>query len=161
MKRFAIPILAAVILAAAGFWWFSPSQVLKRKTGSLLEVLTFERGSGHVGRQAGAYTLNTLLAAQVTLDTPAIHEAGGTFERTELESAYSWLVNQAKQSRFKLLDFQFIEINNDKATLKLSLDAVVELPSYRPVDGRYDAMLDWEKSEDGWRLHRAMWTEKP
>jgi hypothetical protein len=160
MKRLAIPILVVVILAAAGFWWFSPTQALKRKTHSLLETLTFDSGSGHVSRQAGAYALNTLLAPQVTLDTPTIKEANGTFERAELESAYSWLANQAKQTRFELLDFQSIDLKGQKATLKLSLEAVVELPNYRPADGTYDVTFDWEKSEDGWRLHRAVWTQR-
>jgi ketosteroid isomerase-like protein len=38
---------------------------------------------------------------------------------------------------------------------------LVELPTYRPADGEYDATFDWEKGEDGWRLARASWREAP
>lgn len=161
MKRPAILLLVAAILIALGVWWFSPGQVLKRKSLSLLSTLTMESGVGAVSRQAGAYSLNALLAKEVELDTPTIKEANGTFERSELESAYSWLSNQAKQTRFELKDLRSVKVNGKEAVVELSLEGLVELPTYRPADGTYNVIFNWRQEEDGWRLYRATWTEAP
>lgn len=161
MKRPAILLLVAAILIALGVWWFSPGQVLKRKTLSLLSTLTMESGVGAVSRQAGAYSLNAILAEEVELDTPTIGEANGTFERNELESAYSWLSNQAKQTRFELRDFRSVKVDGKEAVVELSLEGLVELPAYRPADGTYDVIFNWRQENDGWRLYRASWTQAP
>jgi hypothetical protein len=159
MKRFFIPAIGVVALVLFGIWWFSPTQVLKRRTESLLTTLTLDGGSGKVGRQMRVYSLNALLASQVELKNATIKEANGSFERAELESAFSWLCEQAKQTRFKARDFNSIAISGKKGQVTLTLEGVVELPTYRPADGIYDVTFDWEKAGDGWRLTRANWRE--
>ncbi len=148
-----------VLILALGFWWFSPSEVIKRRTLKLLDILTFEPGSGTGARQMGAYSLNAILAPEVELTSKSIAEANGTFERAELESAYSWLSGQAKQSHFNLENINSLKIERDTATILFTLEALVELPSYRPADGRYQVNFRWQKSDDGWRLTRAEWQE--
>lgn len=159
MKRLTIPLVAVSLLAAFGVWWFSPTQVLKRRTQSLLSTLTLDGGSGKVSRQMAVYSLNSLLAPRIELENPTIREANGSFERPELESAFTWLCGQAKQTRFKAEKFHSITISGDKAQVRLTLTGLVELPTYRPADGRFDATFDWAKEEDGWRLARASWRE--
>jgi hypothetical protein len=161
MKRLVIPLAVVGLLAVFALWWFSPTQVLKRRTESLLTTLTLDGGSGKVGRQMRVYSLNGLLASGVELDNPAIKEANGTFERAELESAFSWLCEQAKQTRFKAGKFHSISVSGDKARVTLTLNGLVELPTYRPADGKFDATFDWQKDEDGWRLARASWKQIP
>ena len=109
----------------------------------------------------GGYQLNSLLAKQVELDTPTIKEANGSFARDELESAYSWLSNQSKQSRFEARKFHGITVDGDNATVDLTLFGMVELPQYRPADGEYRVKFDWQRESDGWRIRRAVWTEIP
>jgi hypothetical protein len=159
MKRFAIFVLIAASIVAAGMWWFSPVQVLKRRTQTLLSTLTLKPDSGNAGRQMGTYSLNALLASQVELENPTLKEASGNFERSEMESAYQWLCGQAKQTRFELVSFHGITIDGDHATVDFTLDGLVELPSYNPADGKYDATFDWVKEKDGWRLAKASWKE--
>jgi hypothetical protein len=159
MKRLVIPLVVACLLAAFGVWWFSPTQVVKRRTQSLLATLTLDGGSGKVGRQMAVYSLNALLAPHIELENPTIPEARGSFERPELESAFSWLCGQARQTRFKAEKFHSIQVSGDKATVEFTLTGLVELPTYRPADGRFDATFNWEKEEDGWRLARASWRE--
>ncbi|MES2439622.1 MAG: hypothetical protein V4584_11170 [Verrucomicrobiota bacterium] len=161
MKRIAIYAVIVAVLAALGVWWFSPGQVVKRRTKSLLTTLTLDSGGGKIGRHTGAYSLNALLAEQVTLDTPTLKEANGTFERNELESAYSWLCDQAKQTRFELQHFNSVTVNGDTAKVELNLIGLVELPNYRPADGTYDVTFDWQKEKDGWRLNHATWKQIP
>ena len=161
MKRLVISLIVIAILGGFGAWWFSDTQVLKRRTQALLTTLTLDSGTGKVGRQMGAYSLNALLASEVALDTPTIKEANGTFQRDELEAIFSWLCNQAKETRFELLDLRSVTVNGDKATVDLTLSGLVVLPNYRPADGKYDVTFDWQKEKDGWRLTHASWKQVP
>ena len=159
MKRFALPLLVLVLLGAFVFWWYSPVQVVKRRTGKLLETLTLESGTGRGGRQLATYSLNSLLASEVELESSSISEANGTFQRSEMESAFSWLCQQAKETRFELEAMHSVRIDGERADVELTLEGLVELPRYRPADGRYDVKFQWQLEKDGWRLTRAEWVE--
>lgn len=161
MRRYLIPAIVVILLVGFCVWWYSPRQVIQRRTHSLLETLTFEKGGGRAARNLGGYTLHDLLAKGVELKTPTIPEANGNFSRDDLEAAYSWLANQAKESRFELEAFHDIDIQDTTATVKCTLFGMVELPTYRPADGTYDVTFDWVKEEDGWKLTRAVWDQQP
>jgi hypothetical protein len=160
MKRFSPILIIIVIALAAAIWWFSPKQVVKRRTATLLRTLTLESGTGKAGRQMGVYSLNALLAKDVTLENPTIQEANGTFDREELGSAFSWICEQAKQTKFELISVQAIEVEGTRAEISFSLNALAEMPNYRPADGEYDVVFRWLNDEtEGWRLTRAQWKE--
>ena len=161
MKRIIISLAILALLGGFATWWFSDTQVLKRRTQSLLTTLTLDSGTGKVGRQMGTYSLNALLAGEVVLDTPTIKEANGSFQRDELESIFSWLCTQAKETRFELLDLRSVTVNRDKAQVDLTLFGLVVLPNYRTADGKYAVTSDWQKEKDGWRLTRASWQQLP
>ena len=147
------------MLGALAFWWFSPVQVVKRRTETLLETLTLEAGRSKGSRQMGVYSLNALLASEVRLTAPSMEEANGTFERSEMESAFSWLCEQAKETRFSPMEHYSVRINGDQADVSFSVLALVELPSYRPADGIYEVTFRWQREDDGWRLAHARWVE--
>jgi hypothetical protein len=159
MKRLVATAVVGILVVGFAFWWFSPSQVLKRRTLSLLETLTLEPGTAVATRQMGGYSLNALLAPEVTLSTPSIGQANGTFERGELESAHAWLCQHVRQSRFDLERFGSVAVSGETAEVVLFLNALVELPSYRPVDGFYQATLRWRLEDGGWRIVQAVWHE--
>jgi hypothetical protein len=161
MKRFASFAITIATLATLGIWWFSPEQVIKRRCKTLLNTLTLEATTGIPGRHMKTYQLNSLLANEVTLENPTIREAQGTFDRADLESGFSWLCNQAKQTHFKLERFHKINVTGNKATVELTLTALVELPTYRPADGSYDATFEWIRDDDAWQLTRANWKNAP
>lgn len=159
MKR--ILTYVVVVLLAGGFaiWWFSPKQVLKRRTVALLETLTLDAAGSRNGRQLAVYSLNALLASEVTLENPMISEANGAFERQEMKSAFSWICQQAKQTRFTLEDMESITVSGDTGEVACVLDALVELPGVRLADGIYQARFSWRRENDEWRLERAVWLE--
>jgi hypothetical protein len=157
MKRVWIYVVLLIMSAGFAFWWFSPTQVLKRRTTSLLETLTLDSSATQGSRTLAAYSLNALLASEVSLETPTIEEANGTFERAELESAFNWLCGQAKQTRFELMDFQ--SVTGDTAEVACVLEALVELPTVRPADGIHQARFSWRREDETWRVERAVWTE--
>ena len=161
MKRATLAAAVVGILVASGFWWFSPTQVIKRQTKSLLDILTIEKSSGKVSRQMGTQSLSQFLAPQVELETPTIEESNGTFERADVESAFAWLCNQAKQTHFKLTELQSITTSGNQAQVRLKLDGLVELPTYRPVDGNFFVTFNWLKTAEGWQLTYAKWEQTP
>jgi hypothetical protein len=159
MKRIAVIGIILALISSLVVWWFSPVQILKRRTESLLQTLTLKSGSAKTSRQMGAYSLNALLADEVVLESTTITEANGTFDRSEMESSYLWLCEQATQTRFDLEKFQSIAIRGDQADVVFLLQALVELPSSRPVDGRFLVTYQWKYGDKGWQLTRASWAE--
>jgi hypothetical protein len=157
MKRLGLTVLIVALLGSFGYWWNSPAQVLKRQTLKILHTLTLESGTGRASRQTGVYVLKALLAPTVDLDSPDFPEASGSFERTEAESTFSWLCDQAKQTRFTLENFRSVTIQRDQAEVVFSIEALVELPSGRPVDGHYEVTFHWQMESDAWHLTRANW----
>ena len=157
MKKLIIVITTAALLLVLGIWWFSSSQVVKRRTEKLLQILSFEVGEDKGGRQMGVYSLNAILASEVSLTAASIPEANGSFPRAEMESAYSWLGQQAKQTFFEIEKIDSIKIDEAQATVNFTIEALVELPSHRPVDGHYQVLFKWQNLKDGWRLCEAQW----
>lgn len=157
MKRWIVPIVALALAIGFGMWWYSPKQVVKRRVASLLDTLTFEAGSSKPARKLGLYSLSGLLAESVDLETPSISEANGSFARQEMESAFSWLCDAARETRFDLIEIESLEVGGERAAVELTLEALVELPNHRPADGIYQVEFDWVDGENGWRLERAKW----
>lgn len=159
MKRILIPVAIVAVLAGFLFWWLSPTQVVKRRTMRLMDVMTMSEGSSPATRHLGVYSIGNLISSELVLDTPTISDANGIFQRSQIESGFSWLAGAAKSSTLKIEEIESITVNGNEATVKATIDAVVILSEYRPADGRYDVELDWRKEEDGWRLIRALWID--
>jgi hypothetical protein len=160
MKRAAILALAVAVIAGFVIWWFSPTQVVKRRTMGLLDTVSMEAGSGRVTRQMGNYSVNRYLSQRVELDIPSVPEANGSFDRATLETGFSSLANLARQTSFQMSELRSIDVEGDLARVSLMVDALVEMPSYRPVDGLYLVNFQWRREEDGWRLVSASWVEQ-
>ena len=160
MKRIALPLIILALLGGLAIWWYQPTQVLKRRTQKLLHTLTLASDDNKGGRKMGVYALNALLASQVEFDAPpSLDQASGFFDRSEVESAFSWLCDQAKQTRFNLQKFHSITVSNDQADVAFLIDALVELPNDRLADGRYECTFHWQLENDTWHLTRAKWVE--
>jgi hypothetical protein len=159
MKKTIYPILVLVVAGAFLAWWFSPSQVVKRKTDRLMELMSFEQGSGKAARQTGVYSLNALLAEEVELSSDSHPEMEGMRERQELESVYAWMAEHVVVSSFERVSFEKVEIRDKLAEVELTVAGVVELPGSKPVNGRYAVFLLWMKVENQWRLGHARWTK--
>lgn len=161
MRRFAFFAAVAVILAGFLFWWFSPGQVVKRRTKNLIDLANLEAGTAPASRALGSFTLTKLLDDPVALSVPSVDEANGTFARDELEAGYQWFCRSAKESRVRVTGFDDISVAGDEATVRATLDAQVMLPTYRPSDGPVRATFEWRKRDDGWRLVRLVWENAP
>ncbi len=157
MKRLGLALVLLALLAALTYWWFLPAQVLKRRSQMILKTLTLAPDSGRTNRQMGIYTLGALLSSTVQLDCNPLTAANGTYDRSEVESAFSWLCDQARQSHFVLEKLHSITLDGDKAEVAFAVDALIALPNSRPIDGHYDVTFCWQLENDAWHLRRANW----
>jgi hypothetical protein len=157
MKKLLILLAAAVILIPLGKWWFSPEQVIRRKTEHLMEVLTLSSGTGGPMRQAKVFSMNAMLAPEVTLTIPDIADANGTFDKQEMESAFSWICQNAKKSEFRVTEFTDVAIDGDRAKVRFTAEGFLELGVGRPADGKFDVTIHWIKAGDGWRYDAVTW----
>ena len=154
-------LIAIVVLIAAliplGMWWFSPERVIKGQTKHLMEVLTLSSGTGGVMRQAKVFSMNAMLAPEVTLTIPDIADANGTFDKQEMESAFSWICQNAKKSEFRVTEFTDVAIDGDRAKVSFTAEGFLELGVGRPADGKFDVTIHWKKAGDGWRYDAVSW----
>ena len=157
MKKLWIVLAALVILIPLGIWWFSPEQVIMRRTKHLMEVVSMSDGTGGPLRQAKVFSMNAMLAPEVELVIPEIPDANGTFDKQELESAFSWICQNAKSSSFRITDFKKVEVDGDRANVRIFVEGYMELPVYRPADGAFDVTIAWVKGGDGWRFEKVVW----
>lgn len=157
MKKVWIALIAAALLIPLGMWWFSPEQTVMRRTKHLMEVLSLDKGTSRPLRQAKVLSMNGLLAPQVELVIPEIPEANGTFDRQEMESAFSWICQNAKHSRFDVTSFSNVKVKGDTATVSFLTEGYLELGSGRPADGSHDVTVVWKKGGDGWRYDKVVW----
>lgn len=157
MKRYTFPAVVILLLLGFAVWWLSPSQVLKRQTNRLFDTLTLSAGSGPPARQIKGLTLNKLLAEQVRLRHDTIEEVNGTFSRQDIEGGFSWLAGSARRTEFHVVTFENVSIEQHRGIVNAVVEGLVELPNYRPADGRYAVTLEWQEAEDGWRVDAIHW----
>lgn len=157
MKKFLAVLILVVLLIPVGSWWFSPAQVVKRRTKHLMAVLSISEDSLGSIRKAKTYSMNGLLAPYVTLDIPGTSEANGIFEKEAIESGFSWICENTKSSNFGVSEFRSLEINGNNATVNILVEGYMELFTMRPVDGLHDVTITWKKGGDGWRFNRVDW----
>jgi len=153
-KRLLISIVSIFTVLSAA-WWFSPEQVIKRRSISLFEILTIDLSKPPSTRALAVYSLHPYLATEVEVSTPTPEEANGTFAREELESAFSSICQHALQCRFSEPVFEQVSIDGKRASVELNLQANVEFPGLRIADGPFRVKLDWLRGEKDWLLVRA------
>ena len=153
-KRLLISFVSIIVVLSAA-WWFSPEQVIKRRSISLFEILTIDLSKPPTTRALAVYSLHPYLATEVEVSTPTPEEANGTFAREELESAFSSICQHALQCRFSEPVFEQVSIDGKRASVELNLQANVEFPGLRIADGPFRVKLDWLRGEKDWLLERA------
>lgn len=161
MKKARILLVAAFApLVPLGMWWFSPEQAVMRRTNHLMEILTLSGVPGEPMRQAKVYSMNALLAPEVELVVPDVPDANGSFDKEELEAAFSWICQNAKRSSFDVVAFRDVDVTGDTATVRCLTEGYMELSTGRPADGRFEVTVVWKKGGDGWRYDKIAW-KKP
>lgn len=149
----------AVIAVIAGFlvWWFQPSQVLKRRTKSLMETLTLAEGAGAASRNLKIYPLSRAIGDEVRITGAGDRRAEGVFTRNQIESGFSWLTRSARFTRFQTRRIESVTIQGNQGVVRAIVDTHVELQQQTPLHGQHNVSLTWSHDGDSWRLTSADW----
>lgn len=156
MKKLLIVLTCVAVLLPLAIWWYSPEQVIMRRTKHLMEVISMNEGRGPM-RQAKVFSMNAMLAPDVIMETPKIPDANGIFTRQEIESGFSWICQNAKSSSFRITSFKSVEVSDERAKVEATAEGFMELRTTRPADGTFRISIDWVKSDDGWRFEKVLW----
>lgn len=150
MKKTAIILVVALVLVAALFWWFSPAQMLKRRTASLIELMNLS-GAGEA-RVMEVNALSGLLAEDVVMELSFRTGLDPVVQRDDIVSGYVMLSRRVRKSRFELLRYESIRIDGDAADVEFTMKGLVELPEIRILDGEYRMVFHWLQQDGDWRL---------
>lgn len=160
MKCIAVPVVV-LVLAGFAFWWFSPTQVLKRRTAGFIDTARVPVSMSDLGRSARGRHLADYLAPRIEVESPEnlAHEVGRTFTRDEAAALYSGVARYCREVSITKLGFVSVGFKDDKARVAFTADAIVELPNRRPVDGLVSVESRWRKVDGDWLLEAFEWTE--
>jgi hypothetical protein len=138
-------------------WWNSEERVVKRRSQHLMDVLTISPDTRGMFRRVKAFSMNGILTSQFEIQSSTIAEANGFFDRAEMESAYAWICGNAKESKFKIIEFSEVKIEGDRADVVAKVEGFIEINGKRPTDGVSEVTLFWEKSDEDWLLRKVIW----
>lgn len=160
MKRVAIPVVV-ILLAGLAFWWFSPTQVVKRRTAAFIDTANVPVSMSDLGRSARGKHVSDYLADRISVKSPEAlaEEVGREFTRDQAAALYSGIARYCKEVSITDLEFQSVGIESDTALVQFTADAIVDLPNRRPVDGLVTATASWSKTEGDWLLESFEWEE--
>lgn len=155
-----IPIIAGLVvtLAMLLWWWSRPERVVARRVVSLFEAVEVHEGTGSIIRGTRAQSVEKFLAPNIRLQG-SVEEAQGNFSRSTLSSIYGSLARYAKRIEIGKPEIGSLVVDGDRATVEATIDAVVEVEDRRPLDGVQHVTMVWTKSDAGWQLSEASWTE--
>lgn len=155
MKRIAVISVFVVLLIAYLIWRVQPEQVLKRRCKSVIALA--DQASGGVGL-FDVSRLEKLLGDHINFQIEVVSSEIHSANRIEALSGYQWIAENVKKSDFEIEEFTSIEIEEDKARVKSRVQAVLEMPEIRMMDGVYLVEFGWLKDEKGdWRLIEVVW----
>ena len=151
-------IIATVIAIIVGFlmWWFSDTQVLKRRTQELTELFSFEADGSKVTR----INKNRLLGEILDKDFSCIIQLEsyrGEHHAGELVEGHIYLGQVCETSSVDMADFEITSIDDNEATIVAHFSIYLAMKKGgRNYAEESPVTLTWEKSPEGlWLLNGA------
>ena len=155
--RIIIACVLVLLLIPLSMWWSSEERAVKRRSDHLIDVMTIDAESRGVFRQLKAYSLGEVLADQINFESSTVEKVNGSYPKDQIESAFSWICQNSKESIFEITEFREVKIEGDRATVRATVEGFIEVKGDRPVDGSSDVTLFWVKSNGSWVLTKMIW----
>jgi hypothetical protein len=158
MRRVVIFGIALLLALGVALWWTSSTQVVKRRTKSLVAVLTIPSSEPATSRKIRAMSLDSFLGDSIQVVAKNIPDLEEPLGRDEINGAFSYFCDRATASTFTLKKFQSVEINGDEATVKTLISVRLDLPGGdRGISGNHEVTLVWQHAKDAWKLKSVDW----
>ena len=159
MKRYLIALLLGLLLGGFCFWWNSPTQVLTRKTTSLLESISFPAQTPALKRQLQRDRFCSFFAPSVSFPSSNTPPFNSEVPLEEIEHAFSWLCSHALSSQFSIQKIHSVSIHSSSVTLSFSALVSLSLPNSSPIIHQpYSVSLTWQSLNHEWKITHAQWS---
>ncbi len=158
MRRWFVAVFAVVLTVVFVAWWNSPTQVVKRRTKTLVTILTIPASEQEAARKVRSMGLDAFLDDSIQLAAHDIPELADPFDREQISGGFTYFCQRVISSDFTLKKFQSVAIDNEEACVKALISVRLDLPGgNHGVNGNYEATLLWHRSKQAWKLKSADW----
>ena len=156
MRRTVILIIAFVLALGFAAWWNSSVQVVKRRTKSLMTVLTIPASEQEATRKIRSMELDRFLDDSVQLSAKDIPGFEDTLNRDEINDGFIYFCQRATSCDFSVKKFQSVETTGKEARLKALVSVRLNIPGGDcGVSGTHEDTLVWRHKNDAWKLKFA------
>lgn len=159
-----LPAFATLILIGLFLgWWYLPQNVLKRRVANFFDTAAVPVTMSELARSSRGPNIAEYLAKRIEVVAPENVEEDlrSSYSRDDAAAFYSGAARYSRQISFLEPEFTLVEVTGEKAAVHLKIDAIVELPDRRPVDGIMKAETSWVKVDGKWQMDGLSWEELP
>jgi hypothetical protein len=158
-RRISIFALLGVLLLAFAVWWYSPTQVLKRRCDSFFNVISFSEKQESAARHVQALKLADYLDRDVAISGQELsEEIDSPVSRGEMQAIFSAAGDACTFIAITERRFEFIGIDGDDATVQVTINLAIGHPEgARRFNGTHRMMLSWHRAKPVWVLSKVAW----
>ena len=159
------PIIAGAVIFAAVtaflVWWFSDTQVIKRRTSLLAETLTISEPDSNPARALKSQKFAELLAKNFSGNAD-LARYSGNISRDEAISGHQYLSHSVKSSSLTLSDFKIISLESSTAQVSATFSLSITTKNGETDSETSATSLVWIKNDSGkWQLSSATLEPRP
>lgn len=165
MKQKIITILVPFVLVLGFlFWWFSSSQVLKRRSADLIDCVRMEQGTGRIERAFKAENLRDLIGDNVTVVYPQMKSTFShrlstneaiTLPEDRAKSALLYLTELAEWIKVSEEQINVREHDKKSATVDVAFKLESKLNGKSEQSAQLKGVFEYSYSNNRWLLTAA------
>jgi hypothetical protein len=153
--------IASLVLGLFAWWYYQPKRLLERRLNQLIETLSFDPASTRTSRLLKSSSVGKFFDQHVEITSP-IDDANGNFSPEDLNTAYSYLSENAREIVIHRDSTVQTQIDRDYATQEFEADVKVSISRWlQELNGRYFVTVHWRKTTEGWKIHSTTWKKMP
>jgi len=160
--KFLIPLI--IILIGFLIWFFSSSQVIKRRTNTILESLELSEGSSRIARVTKSHSLKKILEPQIRITYPQGANIFGTsyplsepitISNDQAATAHSYLTESMDYMKTENTSFEITSIDSKVATVQIQFTLITKQKKALEKSVTLTGILTFNKNEKTWLLDSA------
>ena len=156
-RRISIFALLGVLLLGFMGWWYSPTQVMKRRCDSFFNVISFSEKQEPTAKQVQALKLADFLDRDITISGPQIsEEIESPISRGELQAVFSAIAEASSFIAITEREYEFIGVDGDEATAQVMVTVEIGHPEAASrFNGSHRMMLNWHRVKKVWVIDKV------
>lgn len=146
-------------------WFFSDTQILQRRTQSIIETLELQEGTTRIERSAKSQRLQNLLANQISITYPKGQNLFKTsvnltepisFSRERATTAHIYLTETLDHMLVEDLNLGTPEVQEDSAIVPLTFELTAKQKNRPQKSSVLDGTFTFRKVDGNWKLSKVI-----